>query len=201
MNHLMDYDGPRYWGKFKALVRQNNDPERRVRIRCYCPQVMGPNDDDRHWTGWAEPCLPWIGGLNTADFGPPLTRDQNGGEEVGVWLEFEGGIPDFPIWVGTWLPAPTPTSPNAQIDLDSAAGVPGSSIVQADPGLSGVNPIKPLKNAREVRLYAKEGFEILLGVDKGGHVLIGPMGVHLDGLQVDANGRLVSAYRSDKVVG
>lgn len=204
MDPNQEYDGPRYYGKFKAFVRENADPERRGRLRCFCPQVMGTIDGSSHWTGWAEPCLPWLGGLNTLDSGPPLTKEQNGGFETGVWLEFEGGIPDFPIWVGTWLPAPTADSPNAQLNLENATGGPPSSIVASPTAGSNVadaNPVRPQPDAREVRLMAKRGYDVIIGVEGGGFLVLSMMGVYLDGVNVNANGRLIGSNKSDKVSG
>lgn len=199
-----EYQGPRYFGKYKGFVRDNADPEGRGRVRCFCPQVMGPIDDDQHWLGWAEANLPWMGGINTLDFGPPLTKEQNEDVEVGVWIEFEGGIPDLPIWCGTWIPAPTREDPNAQIDLTQAAGFVGGSIVDNPPAgseVGDINPPKPQPNVNETRLMAKVGREIVIGVDEGGFIVLGPYGVQLVGVQVMTNGRLLDASTGDKVVG
>jgi len=198
------YQPPKFQSKVKGFVRDNADPERRGRIRCFCPQVMGPLDLERNWLGWAEACLPWLGGLSTADFGPPLTKLQNGGEDVGVWLEFEAGHPDFPIYVGSFVVAPLPTDTRAQIDLANAPGVVGGDIIGAPPAGSdtaAINPPGPLPNEREIRLYAKKGRNILVGVEGGGSLILGPHGVSLTGVQVYANGRLITASLGDKVSG
>lgn len=194
----------RYFGKYKGYVRRNDDPEGRARVMAFCPQVMGPEDDEQHWLGWAEACLPWVGGLNTLDFGSPHTKEQNGGVEVGVWLEFEGGLVDFPIWVGTFIPAPTRTDKNAQLDLENAAALPGGSILSGPPPGSSVgalNPPKPIPGADEVRLYAKEGRDIIIGVQGGGCLVLGPSGAHLTGVQVSLNGRVMEASTTDSVTG
>ena len=191
-------------GKVKALVRDNADPENRGRIRCYCPSVMGTSDDASHWTGWAEPCFPWLGGLNTLDSGSPLTKVQNGNQEVGVWLEFEQGHPDFPIWVGTWIPAPTTTSPFAQQDITDAPTQNGGSIIDSPPAgsnVSALNPLAPVPNANEARLVTKPGRDIFIGSVGGGGILIGPSGVHITGLQATINGRAIDANPSDEVQG
>jgi len=197
-------EGRKYLGKYKGWVRANDDPERRGRVRCYCPQVMGPIDDEPHWLGWAEGCLPWLGGINTLDFGPPLTKQQNGGVDVGVWLEFEGGNPDFPVWVGTFIVAPTPTSPNAQLDLNDAAGATGGSLIQNPPAgsdLAALSPPKPLPNENETRMLTKRGRDLVLGSKEGGYIILGPHGVSVVGPQVLLNGRLMDASSSDSAVG
>lgn len=192
-----------YYGKYKGFVRDNADPEKRGRIRCFCPQVMGPVDGASHWLHWAEPNFPWLGGINTLDFGPPLTKVQNGGVEIGIWVEFEGGNVDFPIWTGTWIPAPTPTDTNAQIDLADAGGLTGGSIVDSPPAgstLEDLNPPQPQANTDETRFLVKEGREIMLGSKNGGYILIGPYGVAINGVQVLMNGKLSNASAADKVV-
>lgn len=191
-------------GKYKAFVRDNADPERRGRIMVFCPQIMGAASDvEGGWIGWCEPCFPWMGGLNTLDFGPPHTKEQNGGNEVGVWIEFEGGKLDFPIWVGTWLPAPTPDDANAQINLETAASFPTGDILDNPPPdsvVADINPMKPAIDAQEVRFIVKKGRDIFIGSEKGGGILIGPSGVHLEGPQVTFNGQLVSASKADNMV-
>jgi hypothetical protein len=99
-----------YFGKYKGFVRDNSDKEGRGRVRVYCPQVMGIEDDKDHWLDWAEPCFPWIGGLSALDFGVPPTPGENGNESVGVWIEFEAGEVDHPIWSGTFVYAPVTES-------------------------------------------------------------------------------------------
>ncbi len=198
------YGGRRYYGKFKGFVRLNNDPENRGRIRVYCPQVMGPVDDIQHWLHWADACLPWLGGINTLDFGPPSTKAQNAGVEVGVWVEFEDGIPDFPIWVGTWIPAPTPTDTNAQLDLTDASGITGGSLITNPPAgsdLDALNPPAPVLDSPETRIMTKEGRDLVFGCKGGGYIILGPSGAHITGCQITMNGRLMDASSSDKAVG
>ena len=80
----------RYFGKYRGLVVDNQDPETRARVTLRVPSVLGAEVV----THWAEPCLPF-GGL--ADQGLFLVP------EVGaqVWVEFEEGNVNKPIWTGT----------------------------------------------------------------------------------------------------
>jgi uncharacterized protein involved in type VI secretion and phage assembly len=79
-----------YFGKYRGLVVDNADPENRARVTLQVPEVLG-SEAVSHW---AEPCLPF-GGL--ADQGMFLVP------EVGaqVWVEFEAGNVNKPIWTGT----------------------------------------------------------------------------------------------------
>lgn len=74
------------FGKYRGTVVESRDPEERGRIEVMVPAVMGEQPI------WAMPCVPYAGkdvGLYTIP--APGT---------GVWIEFEGGDPSFPIWVG-----------------------------------------------------------------------------------------------------
>lgn len=73
-----------YFGKYRAEVVDVADPEQRGRIRVKCPEVLGTQ-----LSRWALPCFP----PNT------FTVPQVG--EL-VWLEFEGGNKDSPIWSGVF---------------------------------------------------------------------------------------------------
>lgn len=74
-----------FYGKFRGVVVSNLDPMEQGRI-----QVQVPNVTDA--SAWAMPCLP-AGGPPQAQFQPPPIG-------AGVWVEFEGGDPAYPIWAG-----------------------------------------------------------------------------------------------------
>ena len=75
------------YGKYRGTVVNNVDPEQIGRIQAIVPGVEGfiPSS-------WAMPCLPW-GGINTGLFTVPAMG-------AGVWIEFEHGDPNYPIWTG-----------------------------------------------------------------------------------------------------
>lgn len=92
----------RFFGKYQGFVVDNQDPAKRGRLRAKVPEVLGPDVV----SGWAEPCFPYGGGADFGSFSiPPVTKS---GDEftTGVWIEFRGGNPQFPIWVGTFFGAP-----------------------------------------------------------------------------------------------
>ena len=45
-------------------------------------------------SGWALPCLPYTGDGVGLHLIPAVG--------TGVWIEFEAGDPDYPIWTGGW---------------------------------------------------------------------------------------------------
>ena len=79
-----------FYGKYRGVVTDNKDPMQTGRIRARVPDVTG--DDE---TGWAMPCFP-AAGQGMGIFALP----KNG---AGVWIEFEHGNPDYPIWSGAWF--------------------------------------------------------------------------------------------------
>jgi uncharacterized protein involved in type VI secretion and phage assembly len=77
----------KFYGKYRGTVVNNVDPEQIGRIQAIVPDVSNVVP-----TSWAMPCLPGAG-VNTGMFTVPPV----GG---GVWIEFEQGNPDYPIWTG-----------------------------------------------------------------------------------------------------
>jgi len=99
MVRLMDKVSSRYFGKYTGFVKDNSDPENRGRLRAQVPAVYGPTVI----SGWALPCAPFGGMPGQGMFFIP---DVN----AGVWIEFQGGDPDYPIWVGTFWSKPGGTT-------------------------------------------------------------------------------------------
>ena len=78
-----------FFGKYRGTVTDNDDPHGQARIRAEVPAVL-----PGVFTGWALPCLPYTGDDSGLHLVPPVG--------AGVWVEFEGGDPDYPIWSGGW---------------------------------------------------------------------------------------------------
>lgn len=79
-----------YWGKYRGTVINNVDPELRGRLMCMVPDVTSLVPGT-----WAEPCVPLAGPT-----GPPMGVYLVPPIGAAVWIEFEQGDSDFPIWVG-----------------------------------------------------------------------------------------------------
>ncbi|HEY6180485.1 MAG TPA: phage baseplate assembly protein V [Kofleriaceae bacterium] len=98
----------RHLGKYQAFVVDNADPQKRGRLRLQIPEVLGPDVV----SGWAEPCFAYGGGPDYGHFSiPPICTSADGkAYTTGVWVEFRGGDPQYPIWIGTFFGAPGGTS-------------------------------------------------------------------------------------------
>jgi len=79
----------KFFGKYRGMVVTGLDPEGRGRILVQAPDVLGIGIST-----WAMPCLPFAGLQMGMYVVPP--------PNAGVWIEFEKGDPDYPIWTGCW---------------------------------------------------------------------------------------------------
>jgi uncharacterized protein involved in type VI secretion and phage assembly len=76
-----------YFGKYRGTVVNNVDPMQMGRIMAIVPDVTGPLP-----SSWALPCVP-MAGPQAGQFVLPQIG-------AAVWIEFEQGNPDYPIWTG-----------------------------------------------------------------------------------------------------
>lgn len=79
-----------YWGKYQGTVVNNVDPELRGRIQAIVPDISSVIP-----TTFAEACVPLAGPT-----GPPMGVYMVPPVGAGVWIEFEHGDPNKPIWTG-----------------------------------------------------------------------------------------------------
>jgi uncharacterized protein involved in type VI secretion and phage assembly len=77
---------PRY-GKYRATVLDNVDPMQMGRLLVQVPDVSNVLPST-----WAMPCVPFAGIMSGMYAVPAIGS--------GVWVEFEQGDPDYPVWVG-----------------------------------------------------------------------------------------------------
>ena len=79
-----------FYGKYRGKVLNNLDPQQRGRLIVQVPGVLGDNP-----SSWALPCFPF-GGKQSGLWCIPQVNS-------GVWVEFEGGDSNYPIWTGSWF--------------------------------------------------------------------------------------------------
>jgi hypothetical protein len=88
-----------FFGKYRGTVENNLDPMQQGRVQVKVPAVLGDGS-----LSWAMPCSPYAGPSVGFFAIPP-----NG---ANVWVEFENGDPDYPIWTGCfWGPGEVPALP------------------------------------------------------------------------------------------
>jgi hypothetical protein len=117
--------GQRFYGKYRGTVVNNIDPLFIGRIQAIVPAVsqLIPSS-------WCMPCYPLAGkGMGTS-FVPLIG--------TGVWIEFEGGDPDFPIWSGCFY------GTAAEVPKDVKAGNPVSPSIVLQTQLQNVVAISDL---------------------------------------------------------
>jgi hypothetical protein len=111
----------KYYGVYRGTCYDNADPQNEHRIILLCPQVLGSQTSN-----WAHPLLPVtnnsthdthtetyttssasVGNLGSHTHTVTLNSSHSGHTGVphqgqSVWVMFEGGDSNFPIWVGVF---------------------------------------------------------------------------------------------------
>lgn len=111
--------GPKYFGKYRATVLNTTDPLLQGRIQVQLSDRYGLFPST-----WALPAVPFAAKGSAGIIALPQLGSA-------VWVEFEAGDPDYPIWTGAFWPdeagvpvqamAGTPVTPN--IHLQTTTGV------------------------------------------------------------------------------
>jgi hypothetical protein len=89
----------KFFGKYRGVVTNNVDPAQIGRIRAQIPDLFGNNT-----IGWAMPCAPLNVSKKVASSLPKVG--------AAVWIEFEQGDPDRPIWTGCFYGRAAETPPS-----------------------------------------------------------------------------------------
>lgn len=137
-------DGPKYYGKYRATVLNNTDPQFQGRIQVQLGDRYGLFPST-----WAMPAFP-LAGKKCAAVALPQVGSM-------VWVEFEAGDADYPIWTGAFWPDPggfpvlalagaTPVTPNIYFETTT-----GTSVTLSD------NP------AQQVMIKTVAGAMIMIG--------------------------------------
>ncbi len=155
-----------FFGKYRGKVENNIDPLMLGRVQVSVPAVLG---DGR--LSWAMPCVPYAG-PGVGFFAVPPTG-------ANVWVEFEGGDTDYPIWTGCfWGVGEVPAVP--AIPQLKVIKTDGTTLTLSDlPGAGGLTievgpPVVPLP----LKLtFSASGIEISNGAAK---VALSPISVSIN---------------------
>lgn len=130
------------YGKFRGFVTDNQDPEKRARVRLSIPSVLNEQESD-----WALPCMPFGGGSAYGFFAVPEVGAQ-------LWVEFEEGDIDRPIWTGSFWQQSSDVPEDASIDEPTTRllQTPSGHIFQFD----------DVQGEEQFRLYHPADAEIII---------------------------------------
>jgi hypothetical protein len=141
-----------FFGKYRGKVANNIDPMMLGRIQTSVPDVLG----DGNSMNWAMPCVPYAGNGVGFFMIPPV--------DANVWVEFEGGNIDKPIWSGCfWADGEVPASPaipqmkiikmdNITLTLSEIPGVGGVTLEVSPPAVA--LPLKMIFDMNGIKLDA-----------------------------------------------
>lgn len=149
----------RFFGKYRGFVVDNADPERLGRLKLRVPSVCGPDVV----TGWAMPCVPYGGDADQGFLFIPEVA-------AGVWVEFEEGDLEFPIWVGTFWSKPGGESEAPRpVESDAVQDPPTRKILKTKKG----HTIELEDKDDEEKITIKHKAGSMVSIDKEGSVIIG----------------------------
>jgi uncharacterized protein involved in type VI secretion and phage assembly len=147
-------DQQRFYGKYRGTVVNNIDPLQIGRI-----QVIVPDVSNLIPSSWAMPCVPVAGKQMGSFFLPQIGS--------GVWVEFEQGNPDYPIWTGCFwgiaaeVPALAIAGNPASPSLVLQSGLQNTLVISDVPGPAGGIMLKSTTGAtlivNDTGIYIQNG--------------------------------------------
>lgn len=137
VDRLVEALSQRFFGKYRGEVTSTEDETSRGRLMVKCPAVMGEEEL------WAMPCVPYAGDGVGLFALPPVGAS--------VWVEFEGGEINQPIWSGCfWKDG----------EIDSADAIEGIAFLKT-PGAT----LRIDNDAGTVEIETSGGSKITLSGD------------------------------------
>ena len=144
----------RHFGKYRGTVVANIDPLGIGRVQVQVPDVGGLMP-----TGWAMPCVPVAGPQAGMIAIPPIGAN--------VWVEFEQGDVNYPIWVGGFwnnaaeMPAPVSQLPPGSLAIVAQTSAQNGLIISDAPGPLGGIVLKSADGAslivNDTGIYIQNG--------------------------------------------
>lgn len=141
----------KFFGKYRGVVLNNVDPMQQGRIQVQVPDVTGLPP-----ASWAAPCVP-VAGLQTGMVALPIPGS-------GVWVEFEQGDPDHPIWTGCFW--------------GSAAEVPAMALA-TPPAVPAITLQTPLQNGITVSDLPGPTGGIMIKSSSGATLIVNDTGIYI----------------------
>ena len=144
-------DEGKYYGKYRGVVLNNVDPMQMGRLMVQVPDVTGLAP-----SSWAMPCVP-IAGIQNGMVALPIIGS-------GVWVEFEQGDPDHPIWTGCFW--------------GTAAEMPALALT-VPPAVPGITLQTPLQNGLTVNDVPGPTGGIMLKSATGATIIVNDTGIYI----------------------
>lgn len=141
----------KFYGKYRGLVLNNVDPMQIGRLMVQVPDVGGLMPST-----WAMPCVP-VAGMQNGMFALPMIGS-------GVWIEYEQGDIDHPIWVGCFW--------------GSAAEVPALARL-APPAVQSITLQTPLQNGLTISDLPGPSGGIMLKSATGATLIVNDTGIYI----------------------
>jgi len=129
-------------GKYRGKVTDNSDPQKKGRIKIKVPAVLGDKE-----LGWALACTPYGGPSKGFFFIPPVGAN--------VWVEFEDGDPEAPIWTGCFW------NPDDPSDSPPGDGTPDSKMIKTD---IATITIKDTQGQGSITIETSDGMKLVMDV-------------------------------------
>lgn len=141
----------RFYGKYRGKVAGNEDEKFRGTLMVTVPAVFGETVEVP-----AAPCLPY-----GHFYVPPVGTD--------VWIEFEAGDLDSPLWVGVWYP-------DGKAPVEAQVSPPDHRVIQTAAG----HTIEIVDTEGEEQILIRHKTDAFVQIDHNGSVLLAnPKGTHL----------------------
>lgn len=153
---------PTFYGKYRGIVTDNQDPEGLGRVRARVPDVFGEEE-----SGWAMPSVPYAGDGVGLYLIPPVS--------AGVWVEFEHADPEYPIWTGCFWPS--------RYEVPEGASGPEIKVLKTDVGTI-IMDDSPGNGC--ITIETADGMKITLD-SQGIEITNGMAKISLSGLNVSIN--------------
>lgn len=144
-------DEGKYYGKYRGVVMNNVDPMQMGRLMVQVPDVAGLAP-----SSWAMPCVP-IAGIQNGMVALPIIGS-------GVWVEFEQGDPDYPIWTGCFW--------------GTAAEIPALALT-VPPAVPGITFQTPLQNGITINDVPGPTGGIMLKSTTGATIIVNDTGIYI----------------------
>ena len=144
-------DETKYFGKYRGMVLNNVDPMQIGRLMVQVPDVGGLIPQT-----WAMPCVP-IAGMQNGMVALPIIGS-------GVWVEFEQGDADYPIWTGCFW--------------GSAAEIPALALM-VPPVVPGITFQTPMQNGITINDVPGPTGGLMLKSATGATIIVNDTGIYI----------------------